>query len=88
LSRPEENRANWFQLPWRPQIYEGRVLKETITYIATRDIVVIHGAMQTGKTTLLKLLMKDLPPKILPILTWRNTNLLLYLYSLLCFGIV
>lgn len=44
-------------------MYERKQLKEIKPYIGTGDIVVIHGARQTGKTTLLKLLMKDLPPE-------------------------
>jgi len=44
-------------------MYKRKKLKEIKPYIGTGDIVVIHGARQTGKTTLLKLLMKDLPPE-------------------------
>ena len=32
-------------------------------YIETRDIIVIHGARQTGKTSLMKILMLALPEK-------------------------
>ena len=43
-------------------IYDRTLYKEVKPFIPTRDVIVIHGARQTGKTTLLKLLMKDLPP--------------------------
>jgi predicted AAA+ superfamily ATPase len=43
-------------------IYERKIYQELKSYISTRDVIVIHGARQTGKTTLLKRLMKDLPP--------------------------
>ncbi|MGE5343612.1 MAG: ATP-binding protein [Candidatus Omnitrophota bacterium] len=42
-------------------IFERKIYKKIKPYIETRDIVVIHGARQTGKTTLLKHLMKDIP---------------------------
>ena len=35
-------------------------------YIDTREVIVIHGARQTGKTTLMKLILQDLPAD----LTW------------------
>lgn len=44
-------------------MYDRKRYKEIKPYIDTRDIIVIHGARQTGKTTLLKILMKDLPPE-------------------------
>ncbi len=45
------------------RIFERKIYREIKPYIAARDIIVIHGARQTGKTTLLKRLMKDLPPE-------------------------
>jgi predicted AAA+ superfamily ATPase len=42
-------------------IFERKIYKEIKPYISTKDIIVIHGARQTGKTTLLKQLMKNLP---------------------------
>jgi len=43
-------------------ILERKIYKKIKPYLDTRDIIVIHGARQTGKTTLLKRIMKDLPP--------------------------
>jgi predicted AAA+ superfamily ATPase len=42
-------------------IFERKIYKEIKPYITSKDIIVIHGARQTGKTTLLKQLMKELP---------------------------
>lgn len=43
-------------------ILKRKIYKKIIPYLHTHDIIVIHGARQTGKTTLLKLIMEDLPP--------------------------
>lgn len=43
-------------------ILERKLYKKLERYINTRDIIVIHGARQTGKTTLLKRIMKNFPP--------------------------
>ncbi|MGA1823604.1 MAG: ATP-binding protein [bacterium] len=40
---------------------DRKLYSEFRPYIDTNDIIVIHGARQTGKTTLLEMLMKDLP---------------------------
>ena len=42
-------------------MFNRKFYKKIKQYIDTRDIIVIHGSRQTGKTTLLKILMKDLP---------------------------
>jgi len=42
-------------------MYPRKIYHQIKPYFKTRDIIVIHGSRQTGKTTLLKLLMKDLP---------------------------
>jgi predicted AAA+ superfamily ATPase len=44
-------------------IYERKIYKEIKPFMSTNDVIVIHGARQTGKTTLLKRMMKDLPPE-------------------------
>jgi hypothetical protein len=43
-------------------IFERKIHAEVKKYLDTDDIIVIHGARQTGKTTLLRLLMQDLKP--------------------------
>lgn len=43
--------------------YDRKLLREIKPYVDTDDIIVIKGARQTGKTTLLKILMEDLPPE-------------------------
>lgn len=43
-------------------IYERKIYREIKPFMHTNDVIVIHGARQTGKTTLLKRMMKDLPP--------------------------
>lgn len=42
-------------------IYERKLYKEIKPFLPTDDVIVIQGARQTGKTTLLKRIMKDLP---------------------------
>ncbi len=42
-------------------LFKRKLLSEIKPFIETQDIVVIHGARQTGKTSLLKLIQNDLP---------------------------
>jgi predicted AAA+ superfamily ATPase len=44
-------------------LYDRNLYEDIKPYINTNDIIVIQGARQTGKTTLLKILMRDLPPE-------------------------
>ncbi|MCD4747467.1 MAG: ATP-binding protein [Bacteroidales bacterium] len=42
-------------------LYERKLYKSIKLFFQTRDIIVIHGARQTGKTTLLQIIQQDLP---------------------------
>lgn len=42
-------------------MFKRKLISEIEKYLKTRDVIVIHGARQTGKTTLLMLLMEILP---------------------------
>lgn len=42
-------------------MYPRKCLHNIKKYLYTREIIVIHGARQTGKTTLLSLIMQDIP---------------------------
>ena len=42
-------------------MFDRKIYLEIKPYLKTHDVIVIHGSRQTGKTTLLKILMKDLP---------------------------
>lgn len=44
-------------------MYPRKCLNNIKKYLHTRDIIVIHGARQTGKTTLLRLIMQELPER-------------------------
>ncbi len=44
-------------------MYSRKKLNEIKPYLLTDDVIIIHGARQTGKTTLLKMLMKAYPDK-------------------------
>ncbi|MCK4764266.1 MAG: ATP-binding protein [Candidatus Aminicenantes bacterium] len=57
-------------------MYDRKIYKEIKPYIPTDDIIVIKGARQTGKTTLLKILMKDLPAEDTAYFDLEFSNLL------------
>jgi predicted AAA+ superfamily ATPase len=42
-------------------MFERNILKRILPFLNTDDVIVIHGARQTGKTTLLKIIMESLP---------------------------
>ncbi|MCD4698450.1 MAG: ATP-binding protein [Bacteroidales bacterium] len=44
-------------------LFNRKLLLDIKSFIETPDIIVIHGARQTGKTTLLKIIQNDLPKK-------------------------
>ena len=44
-------------------LFNRKILLDIKSFIETPDIIVIHGARQTGKTTLLKIIQNDLPKK-------------------------
>ena len=44
-------------------MFKRKRLDEIKKYLTTGDIIVIHGARQTGKTTILKMIQKQLPEK-------------------------
>jgi len=41
--------------------YHRKLLDKINPFLSTHDVIVIHGARQTGKTTLLKMIMQTLP---------------------------
>ncbi|MDI6740537.1 MAG: AAA family ATPase, partial [Candidatus Edwardsbacteria bacterium] len=43
-------------------MFERTLKSEIAKYLPARDIVVIHGARQVGKTTLLQMIGETLPP--------------------------
>lgn len=42
-------------------MFKRKKLNEIRPYFFTDDIIVIHGARQTGKTSLMKMIMSELP---------------------------
>ncbi|MDP2808350.1 MAG: ATP-binding protein, partial [bacterium] len=57
-------------------MFKRKLKAEVEKYLTTREIVVIHGARQVGKTTLLELLGRDLPPADQQYLDLEDSRLL------------
>lgn len=57
-------------------MFTRKLKTEVEKYLTTREIVVIHGARQVGKTTLLELLGRDLPPADQQYLDLEDSRLL------------
>jgi len=56
--------------------YERKLYKKIKPYLDTPDIIVIQGARQTGKTSLLHIIMRDLPENDYAYLDLEYSNLL------------